>query len=208
MQIYIIRHGETNLNAKGIMQGTTDEPLNQNGIDLAAETGRNLQDVHFDACISSPLIRARQTAELLLRESGNGEVPMEYDERIMEIDCGEMEKTVLDEEYRRKFFSEPETFEGFPGGESLVQVCERTQEFLDELVRRDDGKTYLVSTHGCALRAMLNRFYDDPSDFWHGRTPYNCVINIIEAQNGEAKLIAEDKLFYDPKWCVDRYPLQ
>ena len=208
MQIYIIRHGETNLNAKGIMQGITDEPLNQNGIDLAAETGRNLRDVHFDTCISSPLIRARQTAELLLRESGNEDTEVEFDERIMEINCGEVEGTILDEEDHRRFFMEAGTFEGFPGGESIAQVCARTQEFLNELIRRDDGKTYLVSTHGCALRAMLNKLYDDPSDFWHGKTPDNCVINIVEAQGGEAKLTADDKLFYDPKRCVDRYPLE
>ena len=86
MQIYIIRHGETALNAKGLLQGITDEPLNRNGISLAAETGRNLRGITFDACISSPLTRARQTAEILLRESGNEGVPIEFDDRIMERD--------------------------------------------------------------------------------------------------------------------------
>lgn len=208
MQIYIIRHGETALNAKGIMQGITDEPLNQKGIDLAAETGRNMRDIHFDACISSPLVRAKQTAEILLRESGNEDTPIEYDERIMEFNCGEMELSEPVTEFHHRFFTEPIGFEGFPGGESIAQICDRTQEFLRELISRDDDRTYLVSTHGCALRAMLNVLYDDPSDFWHGKTPYNCVINIVEAHGGEAKLVVDDKIFYDPQWVVDRYPLR
>lgn len=208
MQIYIIRHGETALNAKGLLQGITDEPLNRNGISLAAETGRNLRGITFDACISSPLTRARQTAEILLRESGNEGVPIEFDDRIMELNCGEMELSEPDTELHHEFFTNPLAFGGFPGGESIAQICERTQAFLSELIARDDGKIYLVSTHGCALRAMLNPLYDDPSDFWHGKAPYNCVINIVEANGGKAELIADDKVFYDPAKAVDLYPLR
>ena len=56
MRIYIVRHGETDLNAKGVMQGWLDEPLNDAGRQLAAITGREMQGIHFDECISSPLI--------------------------------------------------------------------------------------------------------------------------------------------------------
>ena len=207
MFIYIVRHGETDLNAKGIMQGWADEPLNESGIDLAEMTGSGMKDIRFDACISSPLSRARHTAGIILGKSGNGNVAIETDDRIREINFGDEERMPLDREKRGKFFSDPFRFEGFPGGENISQLCERTQGFLKELMRRDDDKIYLISTHGCALRAMLNFLYADPDDFWHKHVPYNCVVNIVEAHGGSGKLIADDKIYYDKKYCVDRYSI-
>ena len=87
----------------------------------------------------------------------------------------------------------------------MQQVADRTQDFLKELLARDDDRTYLVTTHGFALRAMLNFLYEDPTDFWHGHVPYNCAVNIIEGKNGEGRLIADDRIYYDPWEAVDRY---
>ena len=81
----------------------------------------------------------------------------------------------------------------------------RTQAFLKELIARDDGKTYLLGVHGCAVRAMLNFLYDDPSNYWHGHVPYNCAVNIVEAEGGRARLIADDKIYYPKEFIVDRY---
>lgn len=206
MIIYILRHGETNLNKQGVMQGWLDEPLNENGRFLAEETGRNLKPVHFDGCFSSPLKRAKETAELLLRESGNA-IPVEIDERIKEISFGLREGSRFQKEEGELFFRDPVSFGKLPEGESVLDVCRRTQDFLKELIARDDGGTYLVSTHGCAMRAMLNWLYEDPSDFWQGHTPYNCAINILEAVNGEVRFLQEESIFYDKKYAVDRYHL-
>ena len=64
MTIYVLRHGETALNAKGVMQGWLNEPLNENGRALAALTGRAMaaRGIRFDFCVSSPLARAKETA--------------------------------------------------------------------------------------------------------------------------------------------------
>ena len=72
-------------------------------------------------------------------------------------------------------------------------------------ISKDDGKTYLVSTHGCALRAMLNFMYEYPGDYWHGHVPYNCCVNVIEVKNGVATLIADDLIYYDQDMAIDRY---
>ena len=69
MKLYIIRHGETKLNALGRLQGWTDEPLNQNGKDLAIITGEALKEIPFDLVITSPLKRARETGELTVAVS-------------------------------------------------------------------------------------------------------------------------------------------
>ena len=204
MRIYIVRHGETEANKNGYLQGWTDVPLNENGRFIAELTGRGLKDIRFDHCISSPLIRAKETAEILLRESGNS-VSISFDDRIKEMNFGSFEGMSVRDEKLIQFLKEPVVDYKFPDGESFQEVMKRTQEFLKELIAKDDGKTYLVSTHGCALRAMLNFLYEDKDDYWHGHVPYNCCVNIIDVKNGTATLIADDIIYYDPKLAIDRY---
>ena len=204
MKIYIIRHGETALNAKGVMQGRINEPLNENGRNLAALTGRGMQGIRFDACISSPLSRALETAELVLRESGS-DLSIRTDDRLLEMDFGDIDAREITEmgEESMSFFMAPFQFPGFPNGESIRGLCERTQPFLKELIAKDDGKTYLISTHGCAMRAMTNYLMESPSDFWLGHAPYNCSLTIVEAEGGAARITDIDRVFYDPKLIAD-----
>lgn len=211
MLIYVIRHGETDANAEGQFQGWTDYPLNENGRALAAITGQKLRGVRFDACFSSPLRRALETAEIVLRESGSG-LTVTRDDRLKELNMGQWEgrkfrpgEREIPEEQVKLFFNDPVKLVGFPSGETIHQVIARTQEFLKDLAAREDGKTYLVSTHGFALRAMLNFLYENPSDFWHGHVPYNCAVNIIEVKNGTMNHIGDDKVYYDPAEVIDRY---
>ena len=90
MKIYIIRHGETELNKQGLMQGITDAPLNASGREIAEISGRNMRGIRFDACVSSPLCRARETAEIILRESGNGDVPVAFDEVMLATEIADV----------------------------------------------------------------------------------------------------------------------
>ena len=84
MKVYLMRHGETDYNKKGLIQGTLDIPLNEFGLELAEKTkeGFEKEGLTFDYCYCSPLIRARQTAEIILRGT---DTPLSYDERIREI---------------------------------------------------------------------------------------------------------------------------
>lgn len=206
MKIYILRHGETALNAKRVMQGRIDEPLNGNGRELALITGKALKGTRFDCCISSPLNRARETAAIILRESGN-DIPVLLDDRLLEIDFGDLEGKKLSEMGERGygFYMDPFRFDGFPGGESIRDVCRRTQLFLKELVARDDGKTYLVSTHGCAMRGMVNYLSEEPENYWFGHAPYNCSFTIVDAEGGDARIAELDKVYYDPDLIVDLF---
>ena len=210
MKIYIIRHGETDANVQGRLQGWSEVPLNENGIFLAKETGKGLKDVHFDVAFSSSLMRAKQSAEIILEHSGNN-CPVLIDDRIKEINMGDYEgkkfrpgECEIDPDFVKIFFEDPAHAPAFPGGECVIDVMKRTQAFLKELGTKD-YETVLVSTHGYALRSMLNFLYDDPDDFWHGHVPYNCVVNIVEASDAGLKLVGDDLLFYDEKYCADRY---
>ncbi len=206
MKIYILRHGETALNAKGVMQGWLDEPLNENGRRLAQLSGQAMKGIRFDRCISSPFIRAKETADLVLRESENA-VEIEFDDRIRELHFGELEGKSLSgmgkEGYL--FYTDPFRFAGFPKGESIRDLCGRTQAFLKELLAEDDGKVCLISTHGCAMRAMVNYLKEDPSDFWYGHAPYNCSFTIVETENGRPRITAVDKVYYDKSLIVDHF---
>ncbi len=207
MLIYIIRHGETLSNRSRAMQGWTDGQLSDNGRFLAKETGLGMKGIKFDDCFSSPLVRALETARIVLNESGN-RTRISTDSRLKEMYFGKQEGMILTDEEWKRFFSDPFTYGRFPEGECIQDVCRRTQAFLQELIERNDAKTYLISTHGVALRAMINHLYEDPNDFWQGRVPYNCAVNIIEAENGKACLIERDKIYYDQKYGVDWFKLQ
>lgn len=212
MKIYIIRHGETDANKNHILQGTIDWPLNDYGIELAKITGTNMKGIKFDACFSSPLIRAKQTAELVLDCSDNN-ISIQYDNRLKEIDLGIYEGKKFSREQLEVplpvillLKRNPFLCGRFKGGETAREVCKRTQDFLKELITKD-YENVLVSTHGCAMRAMLNILYKNRLNFWQGNVPYNCTVNIIEVKNGKMKLIEKDKIYYDSNYIVDRFKI-
>lgn len=203
MKLYVMRHGETPWNVEYKLQGIADISLNENGVRLAKVTAEALKEVPFDLCISSPLIRAKETARLVL---GERNVPIVEDERIQEITFGEWEGrccrpgqeeiplAILD-----KFFHSPQDYIPPKGGETIGQVVERTKAFLDELMANENyqEKTILITSHGCAIRALLQSVYEDKcEDFWHGKVPPNCSVNLIEVKNQKAVLTAEDVVYY------------
>lgn len=209
MHIYIIRHGETEGNKNSVVQGRLDLPLNEDGRLLARLTGEKLKDIKFDVCYSSPLLRAKQTAEEFLKASGNLDTKIIYDDRIREIDMGLFEgKTLKNKSFDvlpvTIFNKNPFIVGKVFGGESIYSVIKRTSSFLKELSTMP-YENVLVSTHGCALRCMLNGLYDNRLNFWQGHVPYNCVINVIEVNDGKMKLVEKDKVYYDSKYIVDRY---
>ena len=88
MLLYIVRHGETDWNKAGKVQGRTDIPLNERGRYLAEATAEGMKDVRIDFCYTSPLIRAKETAQIIL---GEREIPLVEEKRIEEICFGKCE---------------------------------------------------------------------------------------------------------------------
>ena len=205
MLIYVIRHGETALNLESRLQGWLDVPLNENGILVARLTGEALRDVRFDRAISSPLSRAADTARLILEENGSP-VFLETDDRLREIKWGSWEGLCCAEERMEvpgasfsDFFYNAMSFDGAPDGESIADVIRRTGDFFRELIAdpQNDGKTILISTHGCSMRGLLHTVYEDQSDFWQGSLPPNCAVNIIAVEDGACRFEARDQVYYD-----------
>ena len=216
MDLYIIRHGETRLNVGKCLQGWIDEPLNENGRELAAVTGRGLKDIRFDAAFSSPLKRAYDTAKLLLDENEvSGRIEIKTDDRLKELSWGSWDglgcgadNYELPIDNFNDFYDKPYEFSGAQDAETIPELVERLKSFYDELVNNRElaDSTVLISTHGCAMRALLHQVYEDREDFWHGRVPYNCAVNIVEVDgSGEGKLIGDDVIYYDKALIKDNY---
>ncbi len=213
MKLYIIRHGVTAWNKAKRMQGQTDIPLAEEGIDLAVKTGEGMADVPIDVAISSPLIRAVETAKCVLRGReafrekhgvNTPEIPIIRDARLQEISFGEWEgECVLDskrlpEGYMEKFFHDPLHIPQAPGGETFLQVRERTGAFLQELSARKDyaEKNILISTHGAAGRCLLSHFFEDGAvNIWRSGVPANCSVSVVEMRDGARTVIELDKQY-------------
>ena len=201
MLIYIVRHGLTEWNKLKKLQGAADVPLAKEGILLAKKTGEALQGVKFDICFTSPLSRAKQTAECVL---GERDIPIIPDKRIQEINFGVLEgNQVRDAEGNyidpqiETFFRDPVKFKRPENGEDIFDLIALTKEFWDEKISDPDlaDKTILIASHGCAVRALLQNVDPDPENFWRGSVPPNCGVNLVEVKNGKTTLLEEDKVY-------------
>ena len=202
MQLYIIRHGETPWNAEGRLQGQTDIPLNENGIRLAKITGEALKDVPFDFAISSPLKRARQTAEIILRGT---DTLVSYDERIREMNFGEGEGQKLADlswnpalKNIDALFHAPEQYRATEKGESYEALLARVEDFLKHEILPLEGKMkrVLICCHGGIIRAFLAYIKGlEIKDFWNSHQP-NCSVNILEVRDQKIRILEEHKIYY------------
>ena len=160
-----------------------------------------MKDIHFDICFTSPLTRAKQTAQYVL---GDKKVPIIEDKRIQEIDFGVLEGTQFKDAQGKIishemeiFFTDPLKFKRPENGENISDILKRTREFWQEKITDPalTDKTVLVSSHGCAVRALLQNIYQDHENFWHGCVPPNCSINLVEVKDGKVRLLEEDKVY-------------
>lgn len=203
MNLYIVRHGQTDWNKAVRLQGRSDIPLNEYGRELARKTGEGLKDVSFDLAFTSPLSRARETAELILKGK---DVELIEDERIVEISFGKYEGRSWGEEHFnipedfQLFFTAPDRYEAQEGAENIRELAARTGEFMQELISNPEyaDKNILVSTHGAALCGMLAYVDQTPlSEFWRGEVPKNCSVNLVEVRNGQPRIAMEGKVYYE-----------
>jgi len=152
-RIYLIRHGETAWNADGRLLSFTDEPLNRRGTTQARDLAGSFAAKHWDRAFTSPRIRARRTAEIILAGS-NDPPPLTVDERLVEMDFGPYEgwsDAALDADpvavTRRRDGAQ------LPGIETETSVEARARSFFADLT--DEGGTTLVVGHGRMLRILI-----------------------------------------------------
>jgi probable phosphoglycerate mutase len=189
MRILLARHGETKWNAEGRYQGQVDVPLSEVGEAQARKLGDRLRDVQVDRAVSSPLLRAKRTAELALGPSR--EAMLRLDSGLAEIAHGTWEGLLaaeigaMDGERLRAWREAPETVQ-MPQGESLQQVLDRAWTALQRAtVDLGADETLLVLAHDAVNRVLLCRILGLPlSRLWTFRQAPT-TINLLEGPDLE-----------------------
>lgn len=202
MKIYFVRHGETDWNKERKIQGQVDIPLNEFGRHLARETAKGLRDVPFDVCFTSPLGRARETAQIILQ---GRDVPILEDKRILEMNFGVLEGKCCSKEgwdvpdSFQMFFDDPVHYQAPEGGEDFQAVRERTGDFLNWLFAQEQYRdsTVLVTTHGAAMAGLLNNLKKKPlAEYWGVGVHKNCGVTEVDVTDGRIEIISENKVYY------------
>ncbi len=175
--IYIIRHGQTEGNAAKQLQGRSNRPLNDTGIQQA-EDARTLLDaagVRFSRVYASPLIRARQTADIVAEG-----VPQLEDDRLIEMDYGPYEGMSLENPAPEvlAFFKDFAHNPAPEGMEQLDDVVARMGSFLEDVRAFAAREDILVSTHAIALKGALEYLTPDSNGSYWSTYIGNCAVYV------------------------------
>jgi glycerol-3-phosphate cytidylyltransferase len=149
-----VRHGQTFWNKNGIMHGQFDIPLNYTGIKQSVSIANELKTQHFDACLCSPLSRAKTTAYSILAHHKN--VKICFDDRLKEMSKGMLEGKHLNSEMLLK--DENLTLIKKFGIESKKQFFARVKEFIDETEKKYNHKKILIVAHSGTIKMLLFSF--------------------------------------------------
>jgi broad specificity phosphatase PhoE len=159
--LYLIRHGRTTWNDEGRMQGWADPGLDALGRQQAQALARRLYSESFAAIHSSPLARARETAEAV---AAGHRLRVIYDERLRERNLGDWTGLTFEEARQR----DPDValsdwrIPGPPGGESQAQLMARVAAAIDEIAGQHPENTVGIVSHGGALTAYLEHLLGIP----------------------------------------------
>lgn len=153
--IYVVRHGHTDWNDNKITMGRKDIPLNELGIEEANNTSKLLEKINFDLIICSPLIRAKQTADIINKNRNNQII---FDERIIERNMGNLEGKPYTNDNSQIWDININTNNN--NIETMEEFKNRVYDFLIEIENKYSDKNVLLVTHG-GVSALINCYYND-----------------------------------------------
>jgi len=161
--IYFVRHGQTNSNLNKLFP-TQDVPLNATGIEQAKQTALSLKDVDIAVCYCSPLIRAKQTCEEILKYHSHL-VPV-YDERIQARFYGKMENQPTGSITFNRWLMNADTAQAANalGMENVNDLYQRVANFFDDILAKNPKQNVLVVGHSCVGRVVAGYFNGIPED--------------------------------------------
>jgi uncharacterized phosphatase len=185
-QFGLLRHGQTDWNINFLLQGVTDIPMNETGLAQVKLAAQAIRANDWDVVLTSPLSRARQTAEIIAAHVGFDQIV--ENELLIERSFGEAEG-LSHEQWRAKYSNLDE----IPGGESRTQLAARSQLLLDLVASEFKGKRVLAVSHGALIRGLLSIASNNelPRD---GERLGNASLNIMS--------------HLESSWKVERYSLE
>ena len=184
-RLIIIRHGETEWNLEGRIQGHMDSPLTESGRAQAEAIAGRLQTVEVNALYSSDLGRAYTTAQFVSHKTGQNILT---DKRLRELHLGKFEG-LTEEEVQKRFPEEyvylknAEPSYIYPGGESKEQFSLRVITCLEELMGKHQGEQIVVITHGGALSRLIRYTLGMPVVGSNGYKICNAALNVFSYEN-------------------------
>ncbi len=184
LQVYLVRHGETQWNAERRIQGQSDSPLTEKGEQQAWQVGGRVRALGITHIISSDLGRTRRTAEIIAEACG---CSVTYDPRLRELDMGVLERRLIDslteeeEGWRRTLVNG--TDDGrIPQGESMQELGDRMNAALKDCLELPEGSRPLLVSHGMALGCLVSTILGLPAYAERRLRLRNCSISRVDYQ--------------------------
>lgn len=177
--LYLVRHGQTAGNVNGLFIGATDIPLDELGERQAEELGRRFTDIPLDDVVTSPLQRARRTAEAIGRVTGHDPTIVPG---LSEMDFGQAEGLtfyqVIEQfpELKDDLGSIANLDLAFPGGESRRGFVERVTTTFLGIIERYEGKRVAAVAHGGVIGTLYAQLHRDPDPNMARYAVANCSI--------------------------------
>ena len=154
--VYVIRHGQVKSNVHGLINGWNELELNEVGREQARKAGEELKSLQIDEIYCSPLLRTRQTLELL----GLDGIPVHYDQRLIERNAG----SLVDKPFNSvddSIWYDPTRSVVYGDSEGFKSIIDRVTSLLDEI---KSNKNILLVTHGDVCQA-INLYFDQNYDY-------------------------------------------
>ena len=206
-RVIIVRHGQSSYNSLKMIQGRCDESvLTEKGCEDAHKVGTALSSLNFDAVYSSPLQRAKKTAEVILSYLP-GSPELVTPSNLMEIDLPLWEK-LHKSEVKEKFAEDYRcwkerphelcmvipTTEGTREHFPVLALYEQAQQFWQEILPRHQGGTILIVAHNGINRCLLTSALGIPPAHYHSIQQSNCGINVLNFAGGWGELVQLESL--------------
>ena len=196
LQVYLVRHGETQWNAERRIQGQSDSSLTAKGELQAVQVGERVRSYGITHVIASDLGRTQRTAEIIADACGCG---VTLDARLRELDMGILEQRHLDslsaqeEEWRRLVVNGTPNGR-IPEGESMQELSERMRAGLTACLNLPAGSRPLLVSHGIALGCLVSTILGLPAHAERRLRLRNCSISRVDYQ---------ESLWLAPGWVVE-----
>jgi len=205
MELYFVRHGKTEWNLEGKYQGGHgDSPLLPESLHDISLLAKRLQDTKIDHMYSSPLPRAKTTAETLIKDLKH-QIPLSVVRDLREFDLGIMEGRKFSElenempEVIYAFRHQPSDYDyDLIRGESFEKVAERTTNAVKKIVAENEAKSNVVIvSHGAALVTMIQSLLGTKvADIRKNGGLSNTSLTHLRFENGEFRLIKWNETGY------------
>ena len=192
-RIYFVRHGETDYNVQHRFQGSTDNPLNERGLEQVSCLWQPMSRIYLDKIYVSPYKRTMQTAKQVL---AGRDIPVIPEPRLCEIHCGQWEGLVR-EQIEERWPGMIELWEHHPDelqmqdGESFKQVQDRSFEAFKEILEKEAGKSVAIVTHMLTIQLIMSKLLGIPiREVWDMVRLENTSITTIDfSSNNEFEVI-------------------